>query len=208
MALSPRLWRPRSASDAGPPLGGVARYPLAALARMRRARAAQVLRGFRGLPASLLFLCVGNLYRSPFAAGLLRARLPAELCEFISIDSAGLVHLDRPSPQGAIELAAEWGVELRGHRGAVLSPQQALRVELIVVMEVRHRQLLRDRFGRFSAGVLVLGDLDPAGSWQRDIADPQDRSREVLEGSYSRIERCVAELARVLEWNASRAAMP
>lgn len=164
-----------------------------------------MLRGFRGLPASLLFLCVGNLYRSPFAAGLLRARLPAELRDLIAIDSAGLVHLDRPSPQGAIELAAERGVELRGHRGAVLSPQQALRVELIVVMEVRQRRLLRDRFGRPPAGVLVLGDLDPVGSWRRDIVDPQDRTREVLEGSYSRIERCVVELARALEWNASRA---
>jgi hypothetical protein len=45
---------------------------------------------------------------------------------------------------------------------------------------------------------VVLGDLDPLPIRQRTIQDPWGASDAVFEDSYSRIERCVRELARTL----------
>jgi hypothetical protein len=52
--------------------------------------------------------------------------------------------------------------------------------------------------------VLVLGDLDPEPIETRVIRDPVEQPKEVFELSYSRIERCVEELARAVAVSAER----
>jgi hypothetical protein len=66
-------------------------------------------------------------------------------------------------------------------------------------MDPAQARAIRDRFGRPLRDILVLGDLDPAPLAARTIHDPVDQPLEMFEQSYARIERCVAELVRVLD---------
>jgi protein-tyrosine-phosphatase len=97
-----------------------------------------------------------------------------------------------------VQVAATRGLDLSAHRSQLLVPPEVSTADLIVVMDTTQRWGVRALFGRTSEDVLLLGDLDPAPIETREIRDPFDQPREVFEESYSRIERCVAELIRAV----------
>jgi protein-tyrosine phosphatase len=149
----------------------------------------------RPAPAAVLVVCHGNICRSPFAA----ARLAGWLAPVgVHVASAGFIRPNRACPPEAVMAAARRGVDLAGHRSHLLTADTASRPDLIVVMDPAQGRAIRDRFGRSARDILVLGDLDPAPLTARTIRDPVDKPVEVFEWSYARIERCVAELVRVL----------
>ena len=158
-----------------------------ALARLQRHR----------MPRGVLFVCHGNICRSPYAEGVFRTHLGAGGDAVIRIRSAGFIGPDRPSPRFAIDEAAARGVDLSGHRSSLLSAAELRQVELVVVMEPAQAEALRHHF-RFAGTVLVLADLDPVSDGGRVILDPVDQSRAVFAASYQRIDRCVGELVRLL----------
>jgi len=164
------------------------------LHRLRRRRALEALRR-RPAPAAVLVVCHGNICRSPFAAALLAAEFaPAG----VRVDSAGFIVPNRRCPPAAVTVAARRGVDLSGHRSNLLTADVAHSADLIVVMAPAQGNAIHDRFGRLYRDILVLGDLDPTSIATRVIRDPVDQGTEVFEESYARIERCVAELVRVL----------
>jgi hypothetical protein len=65
-------------------------------------------------------------------------------------------------------------------------------------MDPAQRRAIRERFGRSPRGIVVLGDLDPAPFVPRTILDPVEQDAEAFTESYTRIERCVADLVRTL----------
>jgi protein-tyrosine-phosphatase len=76
--------------------------------------------------------------------------------------------------------------------------------DLILVMNTTQRWAVQALFGRGSDEVLVLGDFDPEPIDAREIRDPFDQAIDAFEQSYSRIDRCVAQLVRALAPNAQR----
>jgi protein-tyrosine-phosphatase len=171
-----------------------------------RRRRALALLGRYGIPESVLFVCHGNICRSPYAAVAFTQRLPAELGEFVRVASAGFVGPERPSAQEALAVAAERGLDLREHRSQLLTLDGVLNTHLIVVMEPAQQSVICGAYGRHSHHVLVLGDLDPEPIDTRTILDPYARGRDSFELSYSRIDRCLAEMVRVLSDCAGRGA--
>ncbi|HEX7120395.1 MAG TPA: hypothetical protein VF212_16495 [Longimicrobiales bacterium] len=160
-----------------------ARRRAAALARLRA----------RAVPRSVLFICHGNIIRSPFAERLAATALPPALRGRVDLGSAGFVGPGRPSPRAAVEAAARWGVDLSAHRSRRVTVEDLRRAELVVVVEPRQlRPLLR--LGCPAAKLLVLGDLDPAPIDTRSIPDPFDRTESVFIESYRRIHRCLHAL--------------
>jgi protein-tyrosine phosphatase len=146
------------------------------------------------MPRGVLFVCHGNICRSPYAEGVFRLQLGASADSVIRVRSAGFTGPDRPSPRNAVDEAAARGVDLRDHRSATLSGGELRNAELVVVMEPAQARALRERFP--TAGmIVVLADLDPASNGGRVIIDPVDQPRAVFAQSYDRIDRCVAVLA-------------
>jgi low molecular weight protein-tyrosine phosphatase len=154
-----------------------------------------VLRRLRRLPRpqSVLVLCYGNLYRSPYAAALLRRAL-TPLPDEIRVDSAGFIGPGRRCPPAAVELGAAQGVDLSGHRSRLVTQHDVRVADLIVVMDGVQRRALRVQFGRAGRSVVTLGDLDPEPIDTRGIEDPWDMSLPSFQRSYSRIDRCVRTL--------------
>ena len=152
----------------------------------------------RGGASSVLFVCVGNIYRSPYAAAVFLASLPEPIRKSIRCQSAGVMAADRPVPPDAVGVAGRRGIDLTAHRSQTMSGQLVGRSELIVVMDASLRRLVCQRFRRSRRDVILLGDLDPEPIQSREIADPWGAGPEVLEGSYARLARCARELANAL----------
>ena len=76
----------------------------------------------------VLFVCAGNICRSPFAEGLAR-RLAAERGLDVEFASAGEIALDGDRcPPDAVAVAKEYGVDLSPHRARRLTTDKADKV--------------------------------------------------------------------------------
>ena len=172
---------------------GVEGVVAGALHPVRRRRARRRLRA-AGDFSSYLFICHGNIYRSPFAQYLFESRLAVNGGGPAAITSAGFVGPGRTSPAKALQLAAELGVDMSPHRSCTISYDRIQEGTLVVVMEPEQERAIRMRTKR--GHVLVLGDLDPQRITSRTIVDPWNQGDTVLAASYARVERCVDVLVR------------
>lgn len=166
---------------------------------LHTARRAIARRRLRGLPdsASVLFICHGNICRSPYAeAALRRTELLRE--RDMSVGSAGFVGAGRPTPAEGLAVATRRGLDLTPHESRLMEMGELRSTDLIVVMDTRQRREVAARADRPRREILVLGDLDPRPIRRRTIRDPWSQDEAVFEAVYERIDRCVAELAREL----------
>jgi protein-tyrosine-phosphatase/predicted ATP-grasp superfamily ATP-dependent carboligase len=166
-------------------------FPGAASVRRTRARAR--LRALSLNPGPLVvFVCQGNICRSPFAEALLRAELPNTR---VSVASAGIMaQSGRSSPPFAVDSGAKHGIDLRLHRSIWLTPEMARAASLLIVFDELTRAAVADRYPDTSARVVLLGDLIGIGQ----IADPVDGSAEDFRRTYNEINTAIVEIASLL----------
>ena len=145
----------------------------------------------RPRPATLLFVCHGNMCRSPYAAAVARRLLPAE----VSIASSGFVGPDRPAPPEAVAAAAERHVDLSAHRSQLITLAHLRGAGLVVVMDEDQRHRVTDLRHALAGRVVLLGDLDPEPVEERSVPDPLNQPIETFRATYDRIDRCVQALA-------------
>lgn len=163
-------------------------------ARLRSLKLRQHLRAALGRrrPDGLRLLIVGhdNVCRSPFAEELLRARI-AELSG-IDVDSVGLgARDDRRPTEAALAAAAQFGVDLSGHRARSLTPAALLSASAIIVFDYETADRLTSARPDLEAVVLPLPDLIDA----RDIADLSAGGISGVAGEFRRISDSVSALA-------------
>jgi len=173
------------------------RIPERLLHSRRRRRATERLSDMR--PRSILFLCVGNICRSPYAEHRLRRILSPDTADGITIRSAGFGRWNRPSPSAALAEAERRGIDLTSHRSRGVTHDVVDSTDLFVVTAGHQERRLRAEQGVDPDKILHLGDLDPRAIRQRTIVDPWGRGDEVFRRSYDRIDRCLEVLARHLE---------
>lgn len=154
---------------------------------LRRARALGRLER-AGPLRSVLFLCLGNVCRSPYAAAFF-ARVAPET----GVDSAGFIGPGRSPAEEAQRLASERGIDLSAHVSKVVTAEIVRPHDLVVVMDPRQRTALRRKVGT-TPPVIVLGDLDPVRPAKRAIRDPWGQQPEVFRSSFDRIDRCIAQI--------------
>lgn len=85
---------------------------------------------------NILFVCLGNICRSPAAEGIMRALLCREQCDTVCVDSAGTYGGHRGElPDRRMRTAAQRrGLELT-HRSRPLEVDDFSRFDMIVVMD-------------------------------------------------------------------------
>jgi low molecular weight protein-tyrosine phosphatase len=137
----------------------------------------------------LLFVCLGNICRSPTAEGVMRKLVADEgLALQIEIDSAGTGgwHVGEPPDARASAAAREAGVVLEGSARQV-SLGDFERFDMILAMDGSNLQALTrlapDERG--AAKVVLLREFDPRGAGDLDVPDPyyggEDGFERVLE---------------------------
>jgi protein-tyrosine phosphatase len=96
---------------------------------------------------SILFVCTGNICRSPTAEGVMRRRLKqAGLAERVSIESAGTGgwHVGSPPSAFAVECARRRGYDLSPLRARQISRDDFARFDLLIAMDrSHHTEMLR-----------------------------------------------------------------
>lgn len=177
-------------------LRGLRHGPDRLLHPRRRARAERALRS-AGPPPAVLFVCLGNICRSPYAASRLRVLMGAGGGNSIEIKSAGFIGPDRPSPPELVGLAASRGIDLGAHRSQTVSPELIGPHSRIIVMDPAQHRLVMRALAVPAEAILILGDLDPEPIERRGIQDPFGHPPEVYARVLERIDRCVATLGRV-----------
>lgn len=96
----------------------------------------------------LLFVCMGNICRSPTAEGVFRRVLAAQAPELqIEIDSAGThdYHVGSPPDRRAIAAAQRRGIDLSQLRARMVAAEDFERYHLILAMDEDNLQELRRR---------------------------------------------------------------
>jgi CelD/BcsL family acetyltransferase involved in cellulose biosynthesis/protein-tyrosine-phosphatase/predicted ATP-grasp superfamily ATP-dependent carboligase len=142
----------------------------------------------------VLFLCYGNICRSPFADCYARAR-----AQRLDISSAGFHTTgNRVSPQHVVSAANSLGVAMTEHRSRVVTPETLAAADLIVVMDEDNWR----RTGQMQANALertimlgALGDLDSVV-----IDDPytmnEVEAKRVLVDIIESVDRLIDRVAR------------
>jgi protein-tyrosine-phosphatase len=180
--LAGRAWR-----------GGVRRPIGALLHRWRRTVAIKrVARG--GVAQTILFVCHGNICRSPYAALALQTKLPPELRSFVTISSGGFIGAGRRSPAAAVSVAGRRGVDLTAHRSSLVDSQRVHQADLVIVMDVPQQREIAYRFGKPPERVVILADLLKRFRVARVIPDPIEQPAEVFESVYSEIDEALGTL--------------
>ena len=150
--------------------------------RLTRAMAA------RGGPGELLFVCHGNICRSPVAAKVAERELSAA-----HVRSAGLHRLEhRASPQHVRRAALAAGVSLEVHRSRRMTAADAEQAGLILCMDTENLDMFRREFPDAYERATLLGLFaDPPCL---DIPDPLNASDAVTGDVIELISRAVLGL--------------
>ena len=123
----------------------------------------------------ILFVCMGNICRSPSAEGVFRKlvseRLPGVDLE---IDSAGThdYHTGSPPDRRSLQAAARRGIDLSGLRARTVTHEDFERFDLILAMDRENLALLEQRAPERHRGRLrLMMDFAPAAD-KREVPDP------------------------------------
>lgn len=154
----------------------------------------------------ILFLCWGNVCRSPMAERYLHSRLEDVDVDRVTPCSAGWGEYEgRPSPPDAVETAARHGVDLLDHRSRRLSPVLVDDVDVAFVMDYNDFHELTSRYPGMAEDTYFLGALLDDASRPTRIPDPHGRGPERFAETYESIARAVDELVAAIEGGASNA---
>lgn len=123
---------------------------------------------------SVLFVCMGNICRSPTAEGVFRYHVEtAGMAERIEIDSAGThaYHVGEPADRRARAAAEKRGMSLEGIRARRVSSDDFERFDYIIAMDEDNLARLRDEAPAEHRHKLRLF-LEFAELDEREVPDP------------------------------------
>jgi protein-tyrosine phosphatase len=100
------------------------------------------------MPRQILFVCMGNICRSPMAKGVMRSLVEsAGMQENVVVDSAGThdYHVGEPPDPRAQAAALRHGYDISGLRARQLASEDFERFDLLLAMDFNNLACLRDR---------------------------------------------------------------
>ena len=141
-------------------------------------------------PGRFLFLCHGNICRSPFAAKLAAARLPG--CE---IRSAGFHPVEgRSAPDHVVAAAARAGEDVAECRSRLVSQDDVSQADLILLMDSDNYRDFTRCFPEALSRTTLLGLFGSSSTVE--IADPYGATSKETESALAHIADSVESLAR------------
>jgi len=141
----------------------------------------------------ILFVCTGNLCRSPMAEALMNEQLAGAK---VRARSAGTWAADRAQPPAyTVLVMAERGLDVRGHRAHNVTAADMASASLVLAMTRHHVEALRLDFPAHVGKVHLLSEMagrhfdvpDPFGSSLAVYRQTADIIAAILEQGYERI---------------------
>ena len=151
----------------------------------------------------IVFVCLGNICRSPLAEGVMRHLVSAAgLSDRVSIDSAGTGawHAGEPPDPRSVEAASRHGVSLEGQRARQVADSDYTDADWLLAMDASNLATLTRRAPTRAVRARVeLLNGAPRGA-REDVPDPYYGGDEGFEQVYAMVLRaCERLLVQVQE---------
>lgn len=142
----------------------------------------------------VLFICTGNICRSPTAEGVFRHHLRQKgLSERISCDSAGThdYHAGEAPDYRAVQMARKRGVEMADLRARRIQKDDFENFDLVLAMDQGHYNIVRKLTpSRSRAALSLFLDFTPDAE-RFDVPDPYYGGEKEFEYAFDLIEQGV-----------------
>jgi len=181
-----RLWE--RAANKGKRAGRTLAWGMPPVRQRQASRTGRALRDAH----KVLFVCKGNICRSPFAEAYARQAI----ANGTQIVSAGYHPKEnRPVPEAGLEAARELGIDLTPHRSSIVTEEMVRDAEVIFTFDQHNFVTLRERYPWARDRIHRLGLMSKSGAV--DIRDPYGGSVEDFRRAYEAISRALdAAIAR------------
>jgi protein-tyrosine phosphatase len=148
----------------------------------------------------VLFVCMGNICRSPTAEGVFRHALQLHGDKSIEIDSAGThaYHTGEPPDRRAIAAAQRRGIDLSGLRARQVADEDFARFDLILAMDRDNLDLLQRRAPAHSQERIKLVMEFAPDAYTREVPDPYYGGAKGFEEVLVLLEKAAQGLLREL----------
>jgi protein-tyrosine-phosphatase len=106
-----------------------------------------------GRPHKILFLCYGNICRSPLAAALAAKRMSG-----VTIDSAGFhEQTGRSCPQKILRIGKSYDIDLSSHRSARVTRDDLANADLVIAMDLENFNCVSQELPEMANRTTLLG---------------------------------------------------
>lgn len=144
---------------------------------------------------NLLFVCTGNLCRSPLSEGILKKMLSEQGVQHIHVASAGMMAKEgAPATNLTQSVAQQHGIDLSQHKAQYVSAELVGSSDLILVMEKIHQLEIETWFPSSKGKVFLLRSFGPNGIFE-EVDDPIGGTSEIFDLCYQLLE---SEIQRML----------
>lgn len=152
----------------------------------------------------MLFVCTGNICRSPTAHAVMREKLnDAGLSHAVEIDSAGThgYHIGDPPDRRSMAYARGQGVEMDDLRARRINPLDFQEFDLILAMDRGHYQTLKALHENDARAEIELFLKYAPELWQHieDVPDPYYGDGEGFKQVYDMISDTCDELLKFVK---------
>ena len=161
--------------------------------RIRQSNLCSVRPGAR----SFLFVCYGNIMRSPMAEIMLKRALSQYHQEGITVLSAGIHAIPGTEAHPRARVAArEFGLALDQHRSRPLTEEMVSNADAVFAMDFQNQAELLSRFPEARDKILLLSTYAEGEQRGRAIADPYFGDQDETSRCYAVLQTCVNNLVK------------
>ena len=148
---------------------------------------------------SIVFVCFGNIMRSPMAEALFRRAAGEANLPGLQVSSAGVHAIPGSMPHPwALAASSEMGVPLDEHRSRLLTSEMVSNVDAIFAMDFQNMAELIALYPEAKSKILMVTAFLEGARRGCEIADPYFGNLDTTRACYTILQTCIGALTNEL----------